>query len=375
MDYTGTAIALRQIYSLSQKEISIPGTETKIRHINFNSNEPAGIFMNADDKYFHENARFDYPVFIPGDPSCKKIILLFHGLNERSWMKYLSWAYYLCNMMGCFVVLFPLSFHVNRSPLSWSDPRLMNNSLSKIKATAGNIPMLTVANAALSERLYEDPMRFFYSGYRTLEDVLKLVNSIKEGKHPVLPGESTINIFAYSIGAFFAQLMIMADQENLFRDSKLFLFCGGSVFSNMHGSSKLIMDNRAFNRLYDFFLKDFEEFASGKTELSEFFKKDIRGLAFRSMIDLERLKQTREKLLRNLEGRMLALTLKNDTIIPPRGIIATMNPANRKACVGILDFQYNYTHENPFPIYTDKRNETVNSGFEKVMTRAAQFLC
>lgn len=366
------AIALRQIYSSSQKHIEIPGTGIIMQHMDFISDEPEGYLMNRDDRFFHENSRFDYPVFIPSDPSGKKIILLFHGLNERSWIKYLSWAYYLCALTGSFVVLFPLSFHVNRSPESWKDPRYMSNALNIIQATAGNIPMMSVANAAISERLYQDPMRFFYSGLRTLNDVLKLVSSVREGKHPVLPEESTINIFSYSIGAFFAQIMLMSDQCKLFTGSKLFMFCGGSVFSQMHGTSKLIMDSRTFISIYNFYLSDFEKCLKVKSPLSEFFETDIKGLTFRSMIDTERLKPLREKLLRNLDGRMQAITLKNDRIIPPPGIISTMRPVNKKS-VGILDFQYDYTHENPFPIFRDKRNEMVNSGFEKVVMKAAEF--
>ena len=110
--------------------------------------------------------------------------------------------------------------------------------------------MSSFANIAISNRLTEDPMRFFKSGYQTTTDIVKLLSGIRDGKHEIIPPTSNINIFAYSIGAFLAEIILMGNPENLLSDSKLFIFCGGSVFSNMQGSSKLIMDSLAFDKVY-----------------------------------------------------------------------------------------------------------------------------
>src|SRR5450756_1922395 len=100
-------------------------------------------------------------------------------------------------------------------------------------------------------------------------------------------------IFAYSIGAFLAEIILMGNPEQLFTQSKLFIFCGGSVFSNMRGSSKLIMDSLAFDRVYSFYLNDFEKTLTGKSPLADFMRSSQIGMAFRSMIDLERFKTFR----------------------------------------------------------------------------------
>jgi hypothetical protein len=46
-------------------------------------------------------------------------------LYERSWLKYLAWALNLAELTGSYVILFPISFHINRSPATWKDPRTM----------------------------------------------------------------------------------------------------------------------------------------------------------------------------------------------------------------------------------------------------------
>ena len=51
---------------------------------------------------------------------------MLHGLNERKWDKYLAWAHYLAEETGKPVIIFPTSFHINRSLPEWLNPRLMN---------------------------------------------------------------------------------------------------------------------------------------------------------------------------------------------------------------------------------------------------------
>ncbi len=228
--------------------------------------------MNENDKLIPENRSFLYPVFAPGRSESDKVIFLFHGLNERSWLKYLPWAYNLADHTDSYVVLFPISFHINRSPASWKDPRAMIPLLKDRNSSLGEIDMSSFANIALSNRLTEDPMRFFKSGYQTVEDIIKLASDICDGRHPIIPRTRNINIFAYSIGAFLAEIIMMGNPHNLFSDSRLFIFSGGSVFSNMKGASKLIMDRRAFDRVYNYYLNDFEKTITGKSPLVDFLR-------------------------------------------------------------------------------------------------------
>lgn len=374
MEYTKTFNKFKSLLSSEEYEIKIPDSEIKMFNVGFGSEIPQDEFMNKSDKLIPENCSFSYPVFSPGTGQSNRVILLFHGLNERSWLKYLTWAYYLADQTNSYVVLFPISFHINRSPASWKDPREMLNLLKVRNSSLGEISMSSFANIALSNRLTEDPMRFFKSGYQTVTDIIKLVSDIRKGDHPLIPATSNINIFAYSIGAFLAEIIMMGNPENLFSESKLFIFCGGSVFSNMKGDSKLIMDKRAFDRVYNFYLNDFEKTITGKSPLSEFLNSNPVGVAFRSMIDLGRFRAFRENTLRKLKEQINTVTLSQDTIIPAGGVLSTLSKFCDKNSLKVWDFPFGYSHENPFPVLNSPLSGKVDYWFEKVFAEAALFL-
>lgn len=374
IEYTKTYNELKSQFTTEKKKISIQGSDIKIHNIDFRSDPPVIEFSNKTDTLITENHSFSYPVFSPRNLKSDKVILLLHGLNERSWVKYLAWAYYLALNTDSWVILFPISFHINRSPSSWKDPRAMISFMKNRNSSIGEIDMSSFANIALSNRLTEDPMRFFKSGFQTVSDIEKLLSSVRDGEHEIIPRTSRFNIFAYSIGAFLAEIILMGNPGNLFSESKLFIFCGGSVFSNMQGSSKLIMDRLAFDRVYNYYLNDFEKTLTGKSPLVEFLRSNKIGMAFRSMIDLGRLKVFRESILKNLREQILSISLLKDTVIPCRGVISTLGNLNKKNIIDIWDFTYAYTHENPFPILEFPLSKNVDYWFEKVFAEATMFL-
>jgi hypothetical protein len=376
MEYTKKFNELKNVFNPDVNEILIPGSDISIVNERFVSDEKSIGFSSESDRVISENNNFTYPVFVPGDKSSKKVILLLHGLNERSWVKYLAWAYYLAENTGSYVVLFPISFHINRSPVSWKDPRAMVPFVNERKIRYGVTEMASFANIALSNRLTEDPLRFLNSGHRTVGDIVLLMNIIKSGNHPVIPAGSKVNIFAYSIGAFLAEIIMMGNPENLFSESKLFMFCGGSVFSNMHGTSKLIMDSLAYEKIYKFYLSDFENEIIGKGPVVEFLRTSRVGMAFRSMIDLGRFRTFREKALKGLRDQVHAIALLKDSVIPAKGISETMNFDDRHHSYPseTWDFSHHYYHENPFPVYDNHDSKLVDHSFERLFTKAALFL-
>src|SRR5665647_2625249 len=117
MEYTKTFNELKTIFKPENEKISIPDSDIRIHNIGFQSDIPLNEFSNINDTLITENRSFSYPVFTPGNPESKKVILLLHGLNERSWVKYLVWAYYLAQYTNSYVILFPISFHINRLSL------------------------------------------------------------------------------------------------------------------------------------------------------------------------------------------------------------------------------------------------------------------
>src|SRR5690554_2612645 len=123
----------------------------------------------ASDNYINENISFSYPVFIPHKTKIKnyeEAIILLHGLNERNWDKYLTWAEYLCVNSGKPVILFPIAYHINRAPSSWSNPRKMITLLNQRKEKYDDDRSMSFANVALSSRLSQNPERFYRSEER-----------------------------------------------------------------------------------------------------------------------------------------------------------------------------------------------------------------
>ena len=55
---------------------------------------PTGFCPMTDDR-IQENKSFSYAIFTPsGRKKNNEAIILLHGLNERTWEKYLTWAEY-----------------------------------------------------------------------------------------------------------------------------------------------------------------------------------------------------------------------------------------------------------------------------------------
>ena len=371
MSYSSSHKKLVSLFDHSIKEISIPGSDIRIANSSFISDSISAGYYSGEDRSITENITFSYPVFVPADKNSAKVILLLHGLNERNWSKYLTWAYRLASETGQYVILFPISFHVNRSPLSWRDPRSMLDSFRRKKGLKGNIPNSSFANITLSDRLSDDPRRFLKSGYQTLFDLVKLITMIKNGKHEIVPAGSTVNIFAYSIGAFLAQIMMMADPGGLLSESRMFMFCGGSVFSNMRGESKFIMDKNAFDLVYRYYLKYFETELKKKKSVIDHLVNSSAGMSFRSMIDYSRFRTFREKALSNIGERIYSIGLAKDKVIPSDGIVKTL----KGFCnVEVWDFPHYYIHENPFPLSENISKTEVDYSFDRVFRVANGFL-
>jgi hypothetical protein len=56
--------------------------------------------------------------------------------------------------------------------------------------------MSSVVNVALSRRLTLQPERFFFSGHQVAGDLIKLMDSITNGQHPLFDKGTTIDYFS-----------------------------------------------------------------------------------------------------------------------------------------------------------------------------------
>jgi len=361
------------------KDVRLTESRINIHTFEFESNGLPGFGRDngnepLPDQQITENKRFNYQVFVPmGKTASGSAILLLHGLNERNWDKYLIWAEYLAYQTGKPVLLFPIAFHINRSPSLWCDPRSMRVVMDRRKGETGDNRSLSFVNAALSERLSEEPSRFYSSGRQTINDLTKLTGEMKEGRHPLFAPGTTVDIFGYSIGAFLSEILLMANPQNLFTHSRLFVFCGGSIFSHMYGESRCIMDKTAYERLFHYYCHEWTAIVKRTLGSGKVLQDGILT-AFNAMINPETYRESREKFFESCRERITGISLLKDKVMPWAGVEACMGSKLAGQCIELVDFPYEYTHEFPFPVNGKISDDSLNHSFSKVFQKAAAFL-
>ena len=99
------------------------------------------------------------------------------------------------------------------------------------------------------------------------------------------------------------------------------------------------------------------------------------GLFFRSMLNYGAMSDLREERLRAIAQRLLAVSLKQDTVVPPYEIANTLQGKYRDipVRVDIYDFPYPYKHEDPFPAL-EKISDKVDAEFRRVFDTIGKFL-
>ena len=331
---------------------------------------------NVKDINVEENRFFNYHIVKPAETgNTKRIIFLFHGFNERDWTKYIPWAKTICERTGSSVVLFPIAFHMQRAPKAWSNKREMYKLSEERKKRYPNIVNSTLSNVAISMRLHAMPQRFIWSGLQTYYDVIQLIEACKDGKHPYIDRDFEFDIFAYSIGGFLAQILKLTNYGNYFSNSKVCLFCSGATFNRLSPVSKFILDSETNVALYSFLVEHFDKILKKDKLLNHYIQEDhLEGEIFHSMLDYQKGRSFRETLLKKHENHIYAITLKKDTIIPSFEVINTLRGAYRDINITIdeLDFNREYTHENPFPI-SNKLAPQIDEDFNLVFKKFCDF--
>ena len=322
-----------------------------------------------------ENKKFTYVLFKKSMPArAKGVILLFHGLNERNWNKYLPWANKLVKDTGKAVILFPIAFHMNRAPSEWGKPRLMKKVSDKRRDNSPAIMNTSFANAAISARIEQIPQRFFWSGLQTFDDIASLISEIKNGSHPLITPDADFDLFGYSIGSFLSEILLMANPNNYFQTSKLFLFCGGPTLDRMFPNSKFILDSDATIAIYSFYTERIDSELILDKRIGHYFSDaHPSGKVFKTMLSYQKNKDAREQFFNGMQGRLRAIALKKDDVVPPVEVLNTLKGEYRNICneVEIMDFPFPYTHINPFP--TDVAPEqSVDESFNEVFKKAAE---
>lgn len=366
--------------------------------------ESAALFLRGHDAYIEENQQFRIHIFTPatrqktptnGDPAdggtvesnpaeggpaesnTAEAILLFHGFNEKSWQKYYPWAQALVNQTGMAVILFPMAFHMNRAPLAWSDRRLMFDESEKRVAQCPGIYASSFVNAAISIRLHTNPQRFLWSGLQSYHDVVQFIGNTRQGLYPMLGTDTRFHLFAYSIGGLLAQTLLMTNPGGHFTTSKLCLFCSGAAFSRMTPINKAIMDSETEQALYRYILRYLEQHLAQDPWLRHFLQEPElhpEGYNFLSLLNYNKMCQERETAFHQLAGRIYAIALENDSVIPYYEVTSTLQGRKRDIPirVDIDHFPYPYKHEEPFPAREAIASQ-VDEAFRNTFAKFAAF--
>ncbi|MDD4919713.1 MAG: DUF6051 family protein [Bacteroidales bacterium] len=369
-----------------EREVQLPGRPVVSLPFDFNrdlgreevtrlqESIQAAPFCPAADTAIGENQQFRYVVFAPaGALRFDRAIILLHGLNERSWQKYLTWAEDLVMTCGVPVVLFPIAFHMNRTPTAWYTPRGLVPWLNRRKQEFKNLYNASFFNLALSSRLSVSPLRFYTSGLESAFNLIQLINDMKQGRHPLFTEPVRTDFFAYSIGALLAQVVLMADPYENLSDSRLFTFCGGSVFERMNGNSRDIMDQEAYQKIREYYLDGFHNFQPGQDSRQTSISDKLTN-AFRLMIRSADPEGRRRMFFAGAKERVLMISLRQDIVIPTVGLNETTGQELAGYITQELDFPYAYTHQSPFPENGKICETELVTSFRSVFDRAAGFL-
>lgn len=379
MNYSDINTQLFKDFNLEKYCTPIGNTGHNIYSINFKSLDNTNLYTienneNIRQTFFgynslsYRNLNFNYPVIVPKNPKAgREAIILLHGLNERNWNKYLPWAYRLAENTGKSVILFPLAFHMNRSPESWKDPRQMKPFVLLRQRKGNEIQNSSVANIALSERLSSEPEQFFLSGYQSAMDLVQLITSINKGEHPLFELNTKINFFAYSIGAFLAEILFLSNQKNLFENSKIFLFCGGSAFSELNGNSRYILDSFAFKTIKKYYARICYDSKNKKSIFNRLMFETSFGQSFQDMLSVNKFNKIPGNKLNKFSEQIKVAGLLNDKVVPVAGLKKTL----KKVEIMFFDFDYEYSHEMPFPENHPTIKEKVNKAFDSIFDYAA----
>lgn len=375
MPYVQEYNLLREIFNSQAVEIKIPGSDLLIRNVEFQSqSQISKKLTGTDDETISENFRFRYPIMMHKEAKADHAIIFLNGLNERSWHKHLAGAKYLAEKSGKAVILFPLSYHINRGLPEWSDVRKMAGKLETRKSTFKNITDATVVNYALSERLTQQPGRFFVSGMQSTTDLLDLVSAIKSGNHPYFQKNARIDFFAYSISCMLLQSLMISENAGALKNSRIVLFAGGSLFLHIQGISRFIMDSVAFDSIKRYYTEIINSRKRFHDELKSWIVDSDYGRSFMAMLKTDFLKAEREKAFRNYEENLLVLALHDDRVMPVEGIkLATGQHFIKSGQFREFHFNYPYTHENPFPVLNKRAEKQVEQAFSAVYNTVLKF--
>ncbi|MBI3328217.1 MAG: hypothetical protein HYZ81_16130 [Nitrospinae bacterium] len=302
-----------------------------------------------EDQQESDNIAFAHPLVLPrhGAPFHRAVIIL-HGLNESEYRKFFPWACTLASA-GLPVILFPITFLVNRRPRMWRGKAKTQQCLRARQSIPGNT-VATRFNTVLSERLDRHPERLFLGGRQSYCDLLDLAASLYNGTLTVdgpadgalVPrqpfGEGTgVDFLAYSIGGYLTLGLLLEQGDNPhLANSRAVIFCAAAPIThndpalNTNPLSPFILDGRATEHLGGFY----------RSADAEPLLANPEGRWCRAIFRAEHA--VLGPRLRNIRSRVLTIGNTADMVVPAAGMEVTLGPLDHILTLG--------AHEYPFSV-------------------------
>ena len=300
------------------------------------------------DGLIRENISFRYPLVRERRDSGhtlrrhERVIILLHGLNERSFSKYLPWAYQMWSGTRVPVLLFPLTFHVNRVLPAWAKTqREIYQRRSHLDGNEGAHRF----NAVISERLAARPERFFWGAVQSYLDLVDLARTIRSGRHPHFASDARIDLFGFSAGGYLSLILMLEDPEELFKDSRGIVFASGVPTRDLNLLSPFILDLAAEVAMMRLYVKNIEGLSSAR--MRHWFEAHGEGRWLRALSGLRADRTHLEARLRQVGSRLLGINNINDDVMPAGAMLNTLQGLNRDTGVGVAEFEMG-VHESPF---------------------------
>jgi pimeloyl-ACP methyl ester carboxylesterase len=299
------------------------------------------------DNLIEENISFRYPLVRDASSGQtpqrhNSVIILLHGLNERSFSKYLPWAYQLWAGARTPVLLFPLTFHVNRVLPAWA--KTQREIYERRSQLAGNEGAYRF-NAVISDRLAARPERFFWGAVQSYLDLVDLARTIRSGRHPHFTPDARIDLFGFSAGGYLSLLLMLEDPEDLFKDSRGIVFASGVPSRDLNLLSPFILDLAAEIAMMRLYVKNLESLSSAR--MRHWFEAHGEGRWIKALSGLRTDRTRLEERLKQVSGRLLGITNLNDDVMPTGSMLNTLQGLNRDTGVEVSEFEMG-VHESPF---------------------------
>jgi len=299
------------------------------------------------DCNIQENIRFRYPLLRestrPGGLRRRdRVTVLLHGLNERSFAKYLPWAHQLRQRTGDPVVLFPLAFHMNRVFPGWAAEQ--QGIYLRRSALADNDGAHRF-NATISERLDKRPERFFWGAVQSYLDLMDLAREIRSGRHPHFSRDARIDFLGYSAGGYVSLILLLEDPEGLFTTSRAVIFGSSVPTRDLNLRSPLILDSAADTALTKLYVRHIDSLAGAR--MQHWFQFHGEGKWVRALSGPKADSSLIEHRLRQIGARILGIANRNDNVAPAGSMLNSLQGLRRDTGIRVVEFDLGL-HESPF---------------------------